>query len=82
MARAELCYLWYSRRYNPTADHRKTFLITKGFTVEGGLALVPGGAGSPLGRHHDRSPRSSVNSRQATTGNARRAGSRQTRNWS
>ena len=40
---------------------------------------LPGGSGPPLGRHDDRSPRSSVNSRQATTGNTRRAGSQETR---
>ena len=40
---------------------------------------LPGGSGPPLGRHHDRSPRSSVDSRQATTSNARRAGSQETR---
>ena len=39
----------------------------------------PGGSGPPLGRHDDRSPRSSVDSRQATTGNTRRAGSQETR---
>jgi hypothetical protein len=40
---------------------------------------LPGGSGPPLGRHDDRSPRSSVDSRQATTGNTRRAGSQETR---
>ena len=40
---------------------------------------MPGGSWPPLGRHDDRSPRSSVDSRQATTGNARRAGSQETR---
>jgi hypothetical protein len=40
---------------------------------------LPGGSGPPLGRHDDRSPRSSVDSRQATTSNTRRAGSKETR---
>jgi hypothetical protein len=40
---------------------------------------LPGGSGPPLGRHDDRPPRSSVDSRQATTGNTRRAGSQETR---
>jgi len=40
---------------------------------------LPGGSGPPLGRHDDRSPRSSVDSRQATAGNTRRAGSQETR---
>jgi hypothetical protein len=40
---------------------------------------LPGGSGPLLGRHDDRSPRSSVDSRQATTGNARQAGSQETR---
>ena len=39
----------------------------------------PGGSGPPLGRHYDRPPRSSVDWRQAKTGNARRAGSQETR---
>ena len=39
----------------------------------------PGGSRPPLGRHHDRPPRSSVDWRQAKTGNARRAGSQETR---
>ena len=43
------------------------------------FTLLPGGSGPPLGRHDDRSPRSSVDSRQATTGNTRRAGSQETR---
>ena len=40
---------------------------------------LPGGSGPPLGRHDDRSPRSSVDSRQATTDNTRRAASQETR---
>jgi hypothetical protein len=40
---------------------------------------LPGGSGPPLGRHDDRSPRSSVDSRQAKAGNARQAGSQETR---
>ena len=39
----------------------------------------PGGSGPPLGRHDDRSPRSSVDSRQSETGNARKLGSQETR---
>ena len=40
---------------------------------------LPGGSGPPLGRHHDRSPRSSVDSRQIEAGNARQIGSQETR---
>jgi hypothetical protein len=40
---------------------------------------VPGGSGPPLGRHHNRSPRSSVDSRQIKAGNARQIGSQETR---
>jgi hypothetical protein len=40
---------------------------------------LPGGSGPPLGRHDDRPPRSSVDSRQANAGNTRRAGSQETR---
>jgi hypothetical protein len=40
---------------------------------------LPGGSGPPLGRHHDRSPRSSVDSRQIKAGNARQIGSQETR---
>jgi hypothetical protein len=39
---------------------------------------LPGGSGPLLDRHDDRSPRSAVDSRQATTGNARQAGSQET----
>ena len=40
---------------------------------------LPGGSGPPLGRHDDRSPRSSVDSRQIEAGNARQIGSQETR---
>jgi hypothetical protein len=40
---------------------------------------LPGGSGSPLGRHDDRSPRSSVDSRQIEAGNTRQIGSQETR---
>ena len=39
---------------------------------------LPGGSGPLLGRHHDRSPRSAVNSRQIEAGNARQVGSQET----
>ena len=40
---------------------------------------LPGGSGPPLDRHDDRSPRSSVNSRQIEAGNAREVRSQETR---
>ena len=40
---------------------------------------LPGGSGPPLDRHHDRSPRSSVDSRQIEAGNARQVRSQETR---
>jgi hypothetical protein len=40
---------------------------------------LPGGSGPPLDRHDDRSPRSSVDSRQIEAGNARQIRSQETR---
>src|SRR4029077_10410768 len=40
---------------------------------------LPRGSGPPLGRHDDRSPRSSVDSRQIEAGNARQIGPQETR---
>jgi hypothetical protein len=40
---------------------------------------LPGGSGPPLDRHDDRSPRSSVDSRQIEAGNARQVRSQETR---
>ena len=61
--------------------------VSLAFVAAVGLAVVVAvsirvfgnGDARPVGRHHDRSPRSSVDSRQAETGNTRQAGSQETR---